>query len=66
MQYKCLKRVKTSDGVIHPVGDVVELSDNEARVCLSFHSVIPIPEKPKAESKKKADSKTETKKSDQK
>lgn len=42
--YKCLMRVRTSDGVVHQPGDVIQLTEQEAKNCLSARAVQLVPD----------------------
>lgn len=41
--YRCIQRLKTKDGKIHEVGEIVSLDGDEAHVALSFRAVVPVP-----------------------
>jgi hypothetical protein len=38
-KYQVLTPVKTSDGIIHKPNEIIELTDQEAKNCLSFKAV---------------------------
>jgi hypothetical protein len=41
MKYECLLNVKVGD-VVHKPGDVIDLTDEQARYCLQQRAVVPV------------------------
>lgn len=45
-KYRVLSPIKAADGKIYQPNTIIELSDEEAKNCLSFHAVEPVLETP--------------------